>query len=326
MACTRSSPPGGSGRRPVAALRQWIETLLAGPPDTRMADWKVLQTDRTWFIPAAAADAGNEKVCFIFGWTGGSKKNVAKYSQYWLEKGWNCIIHLAVYDSNIFRSSKQDGADVASLVDWVISNNLTTHGNAQIVVMSFSNGGLHQVDSFLTRLTSLGHEFAVPRAWILDSSPGMASRNIRPFGEFLIQALGFKRRSWVAIASGYTVAIVLTVLLSIVSLWRFMLAWWMIKDRAKADEWIRETYGKTFRDSVQGVVVYPQWKSVPRLFLYSDADLLIPLDGPRDAMRRVTQQGGKAMGMEFKGSEHVRHAVAYPDAYWQEITVFINNL
>jgi hypothetical protein len=279
-----------------------------------MSNWKELKAERTWIVTSETNEPGSPFVV-LFGWTGGSRKNVGKYTDYWLKKGYTCLVHLAVYDAAIFRGGPMD--DVDELVHWCKEN---IKSKDTVVIMSFSNGGAHQVDRFLKMVMNW-----VPKAWILDSSPAqMTSRNIKSFGEFLIPALGFKTRTWVSMSAGYSMAVVLTMLFTLVGSWRFLLGYLKTGSAEGAKKWVRDVYGKNFRDSVQGAVHWPAWKDVPRLFLFSDADLMIPREGPIEAARLLQDKSKSMIQLkEFKKSDHVKHAVDYPDEYWSTVDAFL---
>ncbi|SCV70749.1 BQ2448_3511 [Microbotryum intermedium] len=74
-----------------------------------------------------------------------------------------------------------------------------------------------------------------------------------------------------------------------------------------------------FRPSILeqvGTYVATQIPLVPRLYLYSETDKLIPAHHVEANAQRARQQGGRVTMLKFDGTEHVNHARKEPEKYW----------
>lgn len=57
----------------------------------------------------------------------------------------------------------------------------------------------------------------------------------------------------------------------------------------------------------------------PRLYLYSDADRLVPHDSVEEHIAQAKQAGLNVRAEMFRGSAHVAHAKTYPEKYWDAV-------
>ncbi|KDE08962.1 hypothetical protein MVLG_00686 [Microbotryum lychnidis-dioicae p1A1 Lamole] len=65
-----------------------------------------------------------------------------------------------------------------------------------------------------------------------------------------------------------------------------------------------------------GTYVATQIPLVPRLYLYSATDMLIPAQDVEANAQWARQQGAKVTMLRFEGTEHVSHARRGPEKYW----------
>ncbi|EQC26852.1 hypothetical protein SDRG_15362 [Saprolegnia diclina VS20] len=63
--------------------------------------------------------------------------------------------------------------------------------------------------------------------------------------------------------------------------------------------------------------------AIPKLFLYSRADKLIPLADFQDAMQAAKDTGATVHGVDFMTSPHVGHYQAHPEAYRAALASFL---
>lgn len=60
-------------------------------------------------------------------------------------------------------------------------------------------------------------------------------------------------------------------------------------------------------------------KATPRLYLYSDTDLVIPSKAVEEHIAEAKQEGFDVQAELFHGSAHVSHARKDPERYWGAI-------
>lgn len=60
-------------------------------------------------------------------------------------------------------------------------------------------------------------------------------------------------------------------------------------------------------------------KATPRLYLYSDTDLVIPSEAVEEHIAEAKQEGFDVQAELFHGSAHVSHARKDPERYWGAI-------
>lgn len=59
--------------------------------------------------------------------------------------------------------------------------------------------------------------------------------------------------------------------------------------------------------------------NTPRLYLYSDADRLIPYHAVEEHVALAKTIGLNAHAVQFHGSPHVAHARTHPEKYWEAV-------
>ncbi|CAK5274497.1 unnamed protein product [Mycena citricolor] len=82
--------------------------------------------------------------------------------------------------------------------------------------------------------------------------------------------------------------------------------------------------GKMPQDTIVPALVNPSlfpWmdRATPRLYIFSDADRVIPASRVRAHLRAARENGLNVTTEEFSGTAHVRHAFADPERYWRSV-------
>ncbi|GAA6041266.1 hypothetical protein JCM8097_001305 [Rhodosporidiobolus ruineniae] len=66
----------------------------------------------------------------------------------------------------------------------------------------------------------------------------------------------------------------------------------------------------------------PSFPSVPRLYLYSEADELVPFTDVEHHAAEAKKRGVEVKTVRFEGTPHVAHARAEPERYWGAVKTF----
>jgi hypothetical protein len=71
---------------------------------------------------------------------------------------------------------------------------------------------------------------------------------------------------------------------------------------------------------------YHRAPSVPQLYLYSDADPLVPVSEVEQYMKLQQTRGVEVTGHMFRGSGHCQHLRMHPHQYALQVSKFVTNV
>ncbi|KAJ3222687.1 hypothetical protein HDU81_009675 [Chytriomyces hyalinus] len=271
-----------------------------------------------FFIGAPLANIRSPKYALLFGWIGGSFKNVEKYAQYYRNNGFTVYIILSHYAD---MTAAADGTESLTYFDEFIqemaNHKLTTAKTEpataatetpKTVLHLFSNGGSIKLRHLLHCLDAQNLKLKTT-AVILDSCPGRAS--LKGGSHFV--TVGIKNSVARVIArngvyAAYQLYMVVNAGFAAVGL--------PFKDMSKHPIEIAAPYAVSEKNPDGNV-------TGPRLFLYSDEDKLCQVHEIQERIESCKAEGIVVEEHMFVGSEHVRHAVVYKEEYWGFVTAFL---
>ncbi|KAI8827395.1 hypothetical protein BJ741DRAFT_28512 [Chytriomyces cf. hyalinus JEL632] len=270
-----------------------------------------------FFIGAPLAHIGVPKYSLLFGWIGGSFKNVEKYAQYYRNNGFTVYIILSYYAD---MTSAADGTESLTYFDELIeemsrlklaapkSKPATAAETPNAVLHLFSNGGSIKLRHLLHCLDARNMKLKTS-AVILDSCPGRASLE----GGSHFVTVGIKNSVARVIArngvyAAYRMYMAINAGFAAVGL--------PFKDMSKHPIEIAAPYAVSEKNPDGNV-------TGPRLFLYSDEDKLCQVHEIQERIEACKAEGIVVEEKMFVGSEHVKHAVVHREEYWGLVTAFL---
>ncbi|KZC05410.1 PREDICTED: transmembrane protein 53 [Dufourea novaeangliae] len=233
-------------------------------------------------------------VVVLLGWAGCQDRYLAKYSAIYEEKSCITLRYTAPVECLFWRRDKMPYIG-KRLIQVIMDKSLDQH---PIFFHVFSNGG-----AFLYQHVSLAMQQAnTPlkvKGVIFDSAPG----------ERRLTAL-FKAIS--AIIGGHPLTNIpmsffITIFLSV--LWLF--------------EVIAHAFGRGYPVQTNPIALAEESNSWPQLFLYSNADTLIPASDVEKFASRRAERGVRVQLVLFTNSPHVKHYTTYRDVYVNTVCSFI---
>ncbi|KAJ3222688.1 hypothetical protein HDU81_009676 [Chytriomyces hyalinus] len=279
-----------------------------------------------FFIGAPFTDTGPTKYALLFGWIGGSFKNVDKYAQYYRSTGFTACIILSDHpDITLAADGKESPDYFDALIHELTSHNLVTpktqpattttttttatHNTQKVVLHLFSNGGCIKLRHFLHCLDAQDLKLE-SKAVILDSCPGHAS--MKSGSHFM--TVGIKNPIARVVArnglyASLQVANVINNGCAVVGL--------PSRDMSKHPIEVSAPYAVSEKNEGGSV-------TGPRLFLYSDEDKLCHADEVQEWIAVCKAEGIVVEEKMFVGSEHVKHAVVHKEEYWGLVASFLD--
>ncbi|OAD52765.1 Transmembrane protein 53 [Eufriesea mexicana] len=235
-------------------------------------------------------------VIVLLGWAGCQDKYLAKYSAIYEEKSCITLRYTAPVECLFWRRDKMLYIG-KRLIQVITDKSLDQH---PIFFHVFSNGG-----AFLYQHVSLAMQQAnTPlevKGVIFDSAPGE-----RRLTEALFKAIS-------AIIGGHPLTNIpmsffITIFLSIL---------WFL-------EVIAHALGRGYPVQTNPIGLAEESYSWPQLFLYSNADTLIPASDVEKFASRRAERGVRVQLVLFTNSPHVKHYATYRDAYVNTVCSFIH--
>ncbi|KAJ3115761.1 hypothetical protein HDU96_000094 [Phlyctochytrium bullatum] len=220
---------------------------------------------------------------FIFGWMNGKLQYVLKYAKFYQERGHPVIVRLS-NSSEFFFGGLSLKTAVPCLQD------LGVFTNRKVIFHAFSNGGTTELLKLTTHLKSRNLALT-PQAIILDSCPGRGETS-SALQAFTHGMTGFRKLFAVAGLRFFF----------------FLLRAWNFLTGTK--ETIVERAAKNIVSRKGGPY------RAPRLYLYSKTDPLVKFHHVEEYQEMTRRDGDDVMATRFEDSEHVKHAVKYPEIYW----------
>ncbi|KAI9353617.1 hypothetical protein BDR26DRAFT_848889 [Obelidium mucronatum] len=265
------------------------------------------------FVAMPELGTSKKGVAILFGWLDGKFQYVEKYGKYYRSSGYKTVIILCSSKTqSVLSMSKTDNLDVSEfdplIQDLALEKMIETSVSSTsvplstttspLVIHAFSNGGLFRLRQFL-KILNAQHKSLINASVILDSCPGKAS----PTSGVGFLTSGIKN----PIAKRIAAAVVYTGL---------------------------SIYFSAFADPKQHPIHLSAMYAVseknldgnlvgPRLFLYSDRDELVPFKEVEDWILFAKVEGLQVAKVKFSGSSHVKHAVMYPQEYWNVVGEFL---
>ncbi|KAJ3232181.1 hypothetical protein HDU78_007284 [Chytriomyces hyalinus] len=275
-----------------------------------------------FFIGAPLVNIEAPKYALLFGWIGGSFKNVEKYAQYYRNNGFTVYITLSEHKNiALAGEGKESLAFFDTLIQELSSHDLVSpktqpaatmpspKHTQNLVLHLFSNGGCIKLRHFLHCLDAQGMKLE-SKAVILDSCPGHAS--MASGSHFM--TVGIKNSVARVVArngvyASLQVANVINNGCAMVGLpWR---------DMSKHPIEVSALYAVSEKN--------PDGNATgPRLFLYSDEDKLCQAEEVQEWIAVCKAEGIVVEEKMFVGSEHVKHAVVHKDEYWSLVSQFLS--
>ncbi|GAA5926070.1 hypothetical protein JCM3775_005194 [Rhodotorula graminis] len=252
---------------------------------------------------AAAGTSANKapELILISGWMGAQLKHVEKYAEtYRTIYPTSSILLLRSMESDFFRPSKLVHALVpAADVLRSRTSGYTAGPSSGLLVHAFSNGGcltLKTLNELMRPSRADGRQpiaaatTPLPaRAIVFDSCPGQASLS----GIIAAFTAGVKSP---------LVKVPLMGVLSVV--YAFLRLWDMIRRRSSILARVAAYFNS------------PALPPVPRLYLYSTTDKLVPCADVEQHVAEARSLGLEVRAERFEATPHVAHARADPKRYW----------
>ncbi|KAJ3551221.1 hypothetical protein NM688_g4834 [Phlebia brevispora] len=253
-------------------------------------------------IPSLAvngASGAQPKMIIVFGWMSAKAAHLQKYLDYYKALFPNSTIVVArSWPSAWWSSTKAREKYLEPMLRVLTEQGLFSDSSPSVLIHVFSNGGsfLASELSRMVRSRSLGiPPKGIPTSCIIfDSCPGT--------GDIWVSVGAFTAgmRSRIArFLLGTFFILALLVLIAVRTLLR------------------RPHLIHDMRARINDPSVF-SWtsKATPRLYLYSDADVMVPAKFVEEHIAEAKQKGLNVHTELFHGSAHVSHARQEPERYW----------
>ena len=237
-------------------------------------------------------EARNSKpIVALLGWNSAQDKHLAKYSEIYEKKGFDTVrISANPFSTFIFLHRGKNVAQ--NLLDILVE--MRSDQDCSIIIHAFSMGGFNVYHFMRQAILSPGHQHfnsihiigcifdSCPHFPGMHSLPGIQSSIVETIPNPLAKVV-----VWIGL--GITCPVVL-----------------LLSPHVKP----------LIPDNINSPL------GCPELFLYSDADHLVPDDDVKTFMKAHEEKGIKVFSKLMKGSAHVQHLKNYPEDYLNQINTF----
>ncbi|XP_076623067.1 transmembrane protein 53 [Colletes latitarsis] len=234
-------------------------------------------------------------VVVLLGWAGCQDRYLAKYSAIYEEKSCITLRYTAPVECLFWRRDKMPYIG-KRLIQVITDKSLDQH---PIFFHIFSNGG-----AFLYQHVSLAMQQASKpikvKGVIFDSAPG--ERRLTALFRAISAIIG--GHPLTNIPMSFFITIFLSVL-------------WFL-------EVIAHAFGRGYPVQTNPIALAEETHSWPQLFLYSNADTLIPASDVEKFASRRAERGVRVQLVLFTNSPHVKHYATYRDVYVNTVCSFIH--
>ncbi|KAJ3263074.1 hypothetical protein HDU77_011345 [Chytriomyces hyalinus] len=264
-------------------------------------------------LPPADNTPAKGKFVLLFGWTDSQFKYVAKYAEWYNQRGFTALVTTAEYQDT---HNHMGNATTLSLFQETIPF-LREHGlvvsatesesdhrgnpNEGSVLHLFSNGGCIRMRQFVNSLHAQGLALRT-RAVVLDSAPGHLSVS----GGTAFLTIGLNK--WLRPVASLLV-------------YAYLSGVWMMTSEEQWKSHPIET------SAVYAVSELHEDGNVfgPRLFIYSEMDQIVPAMDTKDWIRFAREKGVSVTELVFSDTEHVQHVRKRKDEYWAAVGRFLGS-
>jgi hypothetical protein len=232
----------------------------------------------------------NEPLILLFSWNAAAAKHIAKYTATYQKLFPTArIVLVRSYTSDAFHRRSAYAKLLTPAID-VVKEHTRTGG--EILVHSFSNGGGNQLNEFAKAWRKREGTILAMRAQMLDSSPGKGSW--RRSHAAILQSLP---RTWLWRLFG---SVALHIVLFLVFAFNTITG--------------RENRMLVMCREMNDTAIFDV--RVPRVYLYSKADLMVKADEVEEHADEAEAQGWAIKRMCFEKSPHVGHILEDAGKYW----------
>ena len=238
------------------------------------------------------AEARNSKpIVALLGWNSAQDKHLAKYSEIYEKKGFDTVrISANPVSTMIFLHRAKNVAQ--NLLDILVE--MKSDQDCSIIIHAFSMGGFNVYHFMRQAILSLGHQHFNSIhiiGCIFDSCPHFPSmHSTLSVQSSILQNIPnplAKVVAWIGLGVVYPLAFLLSPHIK-----------------------------RLIPDNINSPL------GCPELFLYSDADHLIPYDDVKTFLKAHEEKGINVFSKVMKGSAHVQHLRNYPEDYLNQINTF----
>jgi hypothetical protein len=229
-------------------------------------------------------------IVFVAGWMDGPIKLVQKYAQLYESMGFRVVVLLGTFNDIFFKSPSSVHQDSAALLQKYLDS------QTKVVLHLMSNGGAWSWTCFEHHIRDLNLNLV---GMVFDSSPSIFDENSKAPKAGLF----FPRASPAMVAA--------LDLVGIPFFFAQKLWYGYFPDRHFANI------------NIQRLLV--ELSAVPKLFLYSQADLLVSHLHVVKAIEIAKSHGTFVQSFDFIDSEHVQHGRKYSEQYQKRIEEFFKH-
>ncbi|ETV95204.1 hypothetical protein H310_11461 [Aphanomyces invadans] len=236
-------------------------------------------------------------VVLLCGWMGAKPRTVDKYAGIYRAMGFETFVLLST-PSDFFKSPNTvHRSSFESFRSWLstVVPSSASDQSVAIVPHIFSNGGARSWVCFQHHLPNLGLNHTVP-AMVLDSTPT-------------------KPREYASTDAAFTATIQNTIVRAVLTT--------LLGLCMRVFECIAMSLGRQHPIDVNYERIIEQGAGIPKLFLYSAADRIVPANQIEFAVATVKSLGTPAIAVDFETSGHVAHYTVDPERYVKSIREFV---
>ncbi|KAK2558425.1 Transmembrane protein 53 [Acropora cervicornis] len=238
------------------------------------------------------AEARNSKpIVALLGWNSAQDKHLVKYSDIYEKKGFDTVrISANPFSTMMFLHRAKNVAQ--TLLDILVE--MKSDKDCSIIIHAFSMGGFNVYHFMRQAILSPGHQHFNSIhiiGCIFDSCPHFPSmHSTLSVQSSILQNIPnplAKVVAWIGLGVAYPLAFLLSPHIK-----------------------------RLIPDNINSPL------GCPELFLYSDADHLIPYDDVKTFLKAHEEKGINVFSKVMKGSAHVQHLRNYPEDYLNQINTF----
>lgn len=227
----------------------------------------------------------------ILGWNSAQDKHLAKYSEIFEKKGFDTI-RISADPFNTFMVLSRVKSVSLKLLEILVE--MKSDQNRPFILYSFSMGGFNVYHFIHQAILTQGHQYYKSihvMGCIFDSCPHFPGlQSIKGVQSTIVETIPnplLKMLLWVGLGVACPVAFLLS-----------------------------SHIKQLIPDNIESPM------SCPELFLYSDADHLVPENNVITFMDAHKKKGVKVFSKLWQGSGHVQHFKNYPEEYLNEVNMF----